>query len=424
MNPDPYTMESMLKNRIIIPALLGNILEFYDFSLFGAMAVLLGKLFFPDTTPYGEVLYAFSAFSAGFLARPLGALLFGYIGDRYGRKQALSLSLILMAIPTLGITLLPPYAQIGLLAPIALTLFRFIQGLCAGAEYNGAAIFLIEHSGNKNSGLAGSLVALAGTLGCLMAMAVSGICMNPALPEWCWRVAYGIGFSLAFVGYFIRKYVDESPAFLQAKGQKSNPPAPAKVLFREFQPQLLTGFFISTLGGTTAGMLVAFFPAFLSTAQDFSADSSLFLTGVGISTFVLTVPFWGILSDRRGHATIMSFAAMGLVIGGPLVFFLFSTGIPLYIILGQVIFGIFAAGFAGPLNAYMTQLFPPMVRFTGVSLSYGTAMAVTGGLTPLLMVYLIKTTGMTALPGFYVSFIAAVAVFFLKRPLGQKIVAS
>jgi len=203
------------KKKVIIASVLGNALELYDFSLYGIFVPLFATLFFPTGNPTVALLASLATFAVGFLTRPLGGILFGYLGDRFGRKNALLISIMLMALPTLIISFLPTYAQIGILAPILLLLCRLLQGLCAGGEYTGASIFIIEHLGKSRRGLAGSLISASGAIGSLIAMLLGAALLQPGLPEWSWRIPFLMGAFLALIGFYIRRSLQESPEFTE-----------------------------------------------------------------------------------------------------------------------------------------------------------------------------------------------------------------
>ena len=399
----------MITKRLLIAGFIGNILEFYDFTLFGAMTLVFSDLFFPETDQYSRILYTFATFSVGFFARPLGAIFFGYVGDYLGRRKALSLSLMMMAYPTLIIALLPSYAYIGLFAPIILALCRFCHGFSASAEYNGTAIFLIEHFGEQHKGMISGLVSMASTLGCVLAMVVSGFCLHPELPDYFWRFAYIIGFSLAFIGYFIRTYIQESPVFVVLRNKNR---MPLKEVIQRHKKSLFVSFFLAMVCGTTAALMVAFLPVYLQQIGIHSFQALMF-QAFGMMCFVVAAPFWGILADKMGECWVMMRVGVGLSVVAVPLFMLFQYPDTMRILIGLSVLGVLAAGFASPFNSLMYQLFPPHIRFSGVTFSYSLGMALTGGITPFLMMYLMQTYHNPLLPGFYLSSMTAVAVLVL-----------
>ncbi len=195
-----------MNKRAVFSSFIGNTLEFYDFALYGALAGLFTTLFFPNSDPASTLfLNGVGVFSIGLIARPLGGLIFGYIGDRYSRRLALSLSMYLMAIPSFIITILPTYQTIGILAPIILVGVRILQGFCTGGEYNGAAIFALEHQDPKHRGLVSGMMTASSASGLLLATIVSFVFTNNTFPEWAWRVPFLFGMCIALFGYYVRR---------------------------------------------------------------------------------------------------------------------------------------------------------------------------------------------------------------------------
>jgi len=206
----------MNHKKAILAAMIGNALEYYDVMLYGFFAAALAPLFFPTTNHFVSITASLGTFAAGFLMRPLGGILFGHLGDRYGRRMALAFSILLVTVPTLTIGLLPTYEYIGIAAPIILVVCRLLQGLCVGGEYSGAAIFVIEHSKKKQEAFAGSVLCATGFLGGFLGTILGLICTLPYMPTWSWRIPFLIGSIIGLIGYYIRTQVDESPAYSQA----------------------------------------------------------------------------------------------------------------------------------------------------------------------------------------------------------------
>src|SRR3979409_116474 len=203
--------------RTLLAGAIGNVLEWYDFALYGYFAPVFAALFFPSNSPSVSLISAFGVFAVGFLARPLGAMLFGYWGDTLGRRKALAWSILLMAIPTCLVGLLPPYDTMGVIAPIALTLCRFPQGLSVGGEFTGSAIFLVEHAAASQRGYVGSWASFSAQIGALlgsgMGALIASILTDEALHQWGWRVPFVMGSVIAVAGWYLRTRVPESPAF-------------------------------------------------------------------------------------------------------------------------------------------------------------------------------------------------------------------
>ena len=208
------------QGRNFVAAFMGTALEFYDFALFGLLAPVFSTLFFPKEDPIAALIASYGIFAAGFLIRPLGGIVFGYIGDTFGRKRAMVISIIAMMLPTSLIGFLPTYEQIGLLAPIILTLCRLLQGLCAGGEFSGAAIFVIEHAQENKKYFSGSLVTASSVIGMLAASTMASLCALEGVPTWGWRIPFLLCIPIGLLGFYIRKNTQETAAFSNAQKMK------------------------------------------------------------------------------------------------------------------------------------------------------------------------------------------------------------
>ena len=204
--------------KAIFAAMIGNALEYYDVMLYGFFAAMLAPLFFPNDNPAISIISSFGTFAAGFIMRPLGGLLFGHLGDKFGRRRALVLAIFLVTIPTFTIGVLPTYAEIGMAAPIILVACRLLQGLCVGGEYSGASIFVIEYSKKGKESFAGSILAASGLVGGVLGTFFGFLCTLPLMPSWGWRLPFLMGSLFGLIGYYIRLQVKESPDFARHTG--------------------------------------------------------------------------------------------------------------------------------------------------------------------------------------------------------------
>jgi MHS family proline/betaine transporter-like MFS transporter len=390
------------KRKVLFSGMLGNILEFYDFTLYGVFSVIISQTFFPNSDPLSSLLSTYAAFAVGFLARPLGAIFFGHIGDRYGRKVALSYSVLFMALPTLIIGLLPSYGQIGLWAPIILVLCRLTQGVCAGGEYNGSAIFLIEHLGKERASFAGSLASIAGTAGCLLAVIAGATVLNPSFPDWSWRIPFIIGSFLALVGYYIRYKVAESPEFEEIFVKKKQQKSPLKIALLDYPKSVLCCVGGAALSGTLGTAMVMYVHVYLSTVVGLQTYESVTFNCFGLALYILCAPISGQLADKYGKEVIMSVACLGLMLFAYPIFVLLRTGDLINIVWAHSLLCILASGFCGPLNAFMNSLFPAEVRYSGVAFGYGVGMALFGGSMPFVVTFLMDKIYLPTLPGFYI----------------------
>jgi MHS family proline/betaine transporter-like MFS transporter len=399
--------------------MIGNALDWYDFALYGTFAVIIGHLYFPNTDPTLSLMAAYGTYAAGFIMRPVGAVLFGYIGDKWGRKSSLAFSILLMAIPTACIGFLPTYAQIGIWAPICLTIIRLLQGLSLGGEFSGSITFLVEHAPVKKRGLVGSATVFSLAVGMLMGSVVATICSKSMsaedLQSWGWRIPFIIGIVIAVVGFYIRHYTDESPEFEKIKKSGKVSKTPVRDIFKNNSKQLFIAIGSYLTVTVPFYALAVFSIAFLNKFVGYGMDEVLFMNAMVMLILMLVFPISGYLSDRIGRKKIMVTSAvlMALLIY-PIFWLMAHPGGYIYAISGLVIFSFLVGFYSGPIPAFLVDLFPAKIRYTGIGLSYNIAAALFGGTFPLIATYLIKQTGMLTIPAVAIIICALISLFTLK----------
>ena len=395
-----------MNKKVLISSFLGNALEFYDFTLYGVFASLLAVQFFPASNPFNSLLASWGAFAIGFLMRPFGATLFGFIGDKFGRKKALGLSIISMGVPTLILGLLPTYGTIGIMAPLILVTCRLLQGLCTGGEYNGSAIFSIEHHSGKGKGFISGIITSSCVLGALSATGVGYITLHYGNPEWGWRIAFLGGAFISFIGFFIRNKMDESPEFLKVKTQKSKYTTHLQEAIRDNKRAFFMTFFLGSLNGVLSYTLFGFLNMYLNKYLKIDIETAIFTNLFGLLSFMISCPIAGYVFDKVG---LPKFFINTMFLALIIPFFsytLFGFG-SLYILIGsQVLYGSLVGVIAGPQHAIAHSIFPASHRYTGVSLSFCIGMGIVGGSTPLLSTYLIEKTNNLYVPALIVSLLA------------------
>lgn len=400
------------QTKAILSSMAGNTLEFYDFYLYGTFAPLLAKIFFPTYDSTAALMASLMTFAAGYFMRPLGAILFGHLGDRLGRKQALTLSIFLMAIPTSLIGLLPTYDAVGIVAPIVLVLCRLLQSICAGGEYNGAAIFAIEHIGKGKEGFAGSLMSVSGGGGALLATFIGAFFMQSTMPHWSWRIPFLLGALLGGVGFYIRRQVHESPQFKKDVAKKPLN-IPLSQALSKFPIAVLCCIGGAAFSGALSSTFAAYMNVYLTKVVGLELGSALSLNTFGLIVFVSCAPLAGMLADRFGLARVMTISTLGLMMSIYGIFNLVSTGLTLNILLANFLLCAFAVGFIAPLNAFMNRLFPANSRYSGIAFGYGVGMATLGGTTPIIMTWLIDKTGLSMAPAFYLMSLGALGLLII-----------
>jgi MHS family proline/betaine transporter-like MFS transporter len=413
----------MGKSRVIFASIIGTALEFYDFMLFAVFSESIGHVFFPPGV-ISDFQSGWLTFIVAYLSRPFGATLFGYIGDKYGRKFSLILTVSCMGIPTFIIGVMPGYETLGITATIILFISRLIQGLCTGGEYNGSAIFTLEHVGKNLPGFAGGLITGASVIGALGAVGVGVLVTNDAMPDWYRRIAFINGALVSLVGLYIRLFVEESPAYqaLQEEegeddSEEKSGRSPLLVSLKKHSKSVRLSIAIGFLNGTLSYTLYKFINLYLQNLGMAKHDTLLY-TNIGIIVFIFGSPTWGYIMDKIGYKRMMMIAcclAMGLAVP---IFFLLQTLNPWMIGLAQVLMGLCVASIAGPEHAFIQRLFPTQDRFSGVAFSFSTGMGLGAGVSPLVMKVLVEKTGMLLLPSIVMIFAGLVLFILLKRYKG------
>ena len=400
--------------RGIVAGVVGNMLEWYDFALFGFFAAQIGAHFFPATNPTASLLAAYGTFAAGFVMRPVGGALFGWVGDKYGRKQALLWSVLAMALPSFCIGLLPSEATIGLAAPVLLLVFRLLQGLAVGGEYMASSVFLVEGALPGKRGIMGAwspFGSFAGTLlGSVAGLIVNTVMSPSAVMAYGWRIPFLLGIAVALGGIVIRRnFVERVP---------HQPPAKSP-LGESFRFHWRTILHLVML---VAGLSVGFYTTFVYSATwlhqvaGISARTTFEINTVAMALSLTTVLAAGALSDRLGRRPVLA-AASGLlmVVSYPLMA-LMAGGQWVSVFVGQTVLALLVSASGGVLSATMAELAPWRVRCTVLSIAYNLGVALLGGTTPLVAAWLVSRTGFALAPGVYMavagalSFVAALAL--------------
>jgi MHS family proline/betaine transporter-like MFS transporter len=389
MAPTPLTSVTN-KARLIAIAMAGNFLELYDFALYGVLVPILAPLYFPHSDPLVSQIMALGVFTVGFLARPLGALIFGVIGDRRGRKIPLLLSVTLMGVATGGMGILPTYAQIGIAAPCLLIFLRILQGISAGGESNGSIVFVMEHFPPHQRGFSSSLVSAATLGGVILATLVASVLTRPHMPHNAWRWCFILGSLIAVAGFFIRTKLHESPLFQKILDQKSQSTHPFKDALKFAPHALIQTFLLSAVAGALQLTLAGFINIYLvdHVKLPFSTVSAL---SAGCLTFyILLLPLAGYLADRINPKKMLALSCLLTFFLMIPIFQLLETGHTPLIILAQVILSFITALYMGAKNITFFQLFDTKIRLTGMSFAYAASISLFGGCTPLISKLLIK----------------------------------
>ncbi len=391
------TEESPAIRQAVLASIVGSVLEWYDFSLYGsAAAIVFGQLFFPDFSPLAGTIAAFATYAAGFFARPLGGVVFGHLGDRVGRRNVLLATVMVMGLATFCIGVLPTYAQVGILAPVLLVLLRLLQGFGGGAEQSGAVLLVTEHAPRQRRGLYASLPFIGITLGILLAAGVFRAVT--ALPEealltWGWRVPFLLSAAVLGIGLYIRLRVLETPAFEEVKESQAKVRIPAVELFRHAR-----GNFFRAVGARMAenGCSYIFQVFVLTYIVQLGLREGVGLTGVliGAGVGMATLPLFGALSDRVGRRPVyLGAAAFTLLFAFPY-FWLLNTERPVLVWLAvtlSIAVGVY--GMLAPQSSFFPELFEARYRYSGVALSRELSAPIAGGVAPFIAASLLAASG-------------------------------
>src|SRR5690242_15658824 len=409
--PTRATPPAASARQVIVASLVGNVLEWYDFSLYGYFAVAIGASFFPADDPVSSTLAAFGVFAAGFLARPLGGVAFGHVGDRLGRKRALTASVALMAVPTVLIGLLPTHARAGALAGLALVVLRLLQGLAAGGEFTTSVVYVVEHADAARRGRYGSWMMVGTTSGSLLGSAVGAsmatLLPPPALAAWGWRVPFLLGAAVAAVGLWLRRRLPEPPP-ITAAGERRRPPLAVAV---ETEGRTILHLVVLCLpGGVGFYTLFVYMVSYLQTLDGIPPREALDINTLSMVGVIGCTLAGGALSDRLGRRPVAVAATAGLL----------ALAWPLFDLLGhprlavmlpaQLGFAVLIGLYLGQLPATLAEALPRRVRCTAVALSYNLSVGLFGGLTPLVATWLIRRTGDEMVPAVVLVIVAALTL--------------
>ena len=399
--------------RVIVAGMIGNVLEWYDFAIYGFFATAIGQQFFPHQDRVAQLISAFGIFALGYLMRPLGGVVTGHIGDRFGRRAALTFSVVAMAIPTFLIGLLPGYGTLGLMAPIALTLLRMVQGLSVGGEYTSSMVFLVEQAPDGRRGLMGALTACGAIAGILLGSAVgAAFAANlsaAALQAWGWRIPFLFGLVVGIGGYVLRRQMVETIATERRER------APIAETLQDHWRTVLGFAGLSVFNAVGFYVSFVFLVSWLQTADHIAPARALEINSFSMAILLAVVVASGLLADRFGRKPLLLLATVLGFIGALPLFWLLNHPSAWLAQLGQLGLVLTVGLYGGTQPALLVEAAPLRVRCTAVSLGYNISFGVIGGLTPLVASWLVARTGDAIAPGFLMMVAAAVTFLTILR---------
>lgn len=394
--------------------MIGNALEWYDYALYAQFAFIIGQQFFPDSKV--RDILVFAVFAAGFIVRPLGAIVLGSIGDKFGRRIALTIGILAMAIPTAGIGVLPTYEVIGLGAPIILTLFRLVQGFSLGGEFSGCIAYMVEHALPKNRGLIGSFSFVSMCMGILLGVVTANIflyCMpENILFSWGWRCPFVVGLFIGVIGFYIRTHLLESPLYIAAKKTGNLSKYPFWDLLTQYWPQFLLSIGIFIAATAPFHTLTVYIENYMQ-SLGYERFYGSFATITILMTMIIIIPVSSAVSDKFGRYPVLISGVLAIISSSYPVFLALESmnyGITL---LSLVIFAGAVAFYLGPIPTTLVEIFPTKVRFTGVALSYNLSAAMFGGSAPMIAIMLTKNLENKYAFSFYLIFLGLLSFISL-----------
>jgi MHS family proline/betaine transporter-like MFS transporter len=400
--------------RVLLSVVIGSMLEWYDFAVYGFLTSVIAKVMFPADDPTASLLLSVGAFGVGFLTRPVGALVFGVLADRKGRKFALLLTFGLMGAATFAIGLIPPFAVIGIAAPLLVVLARLLQGLAAGGAVGGATAMLTEHAPPGRAGFFASWQAAsqAGALllGALAAATVSALVLPEQLNAWGWRLPFFASAVIVPLGLYIRRRVDDPEAFVRQRAASS----PVRLLWRTHRAAVARGFGITIIWTVSTYFFFVYVPLYAHTVLKLPMSTTLFSNSLALALMLGVAPVAGHLSDRLGRYHLMIAAAVAIVLLiRPGFGFLLNHPHASALAAFQAVSAVLAALFIGPAPAAIAELFPISVRSSGMGIAYNFSVTVFGGFAPLIATSLIARTGNPLSPTWYVMFSCGLSLLAL-----------
>lgn len=386
--------------KAMLVGVSGTALQWYDFALFGYFAPIIAEIYFPSQNPVAGMLNAFGVFAVGYLLAPLGSIVFGYIGDRYGRKRALTLSILAMAIPTAMISILPGFERIGMAAPILITLLRVAQGFVASSEFTSSAVFLVEHAKPGRKAFYGCLTSSAYSVGVIIAGLSASLFTASFMPDWGWRLGFALALIAGLVIFYLRRNVPETPVYQQILSHEK-PRLPLISAIKR-APYVFVGVIgLGWLIGVMTFGTYVFTVSYLHTYFNLSLSSTTLMVSLALAVDALLEPFMAILADKIGHLRVMTVGIVLMLLFSFPVFYLLALADVSTIIVGMVLMSVLIAVAFAPMNAYMVELFPKVCRTSGFGVAFHLGISLFGGSAPLVLMWLVEKTGHVLAPASY-----------------------
>jgi len=397
----------MLKQALVtrkdFPILLGNFLEFYDFTLFAALLPIIAPILFPSKEIVDSFISGYLFLGIAFLARPVGAILFGYIGDHYSRKTALILAILLMSLATFGIGILPTYSAIGIYALVFLALCRILQGLSAGGEYSGAGLALTENIQKDNPFLKGAILTASGLLGAFVASTVSVMANMTFFPKDSWRILFLMGGCIGFLTLWFRLSMEDTRPLQHTSTANT---VPWSSLLKKYKVPFICSISFGALMNVPFYLITGFINTYFVATGTYARTTLMLMNAFVVFFCAIVTILFGLLSKRRDPLKMMFYASLGMSLFSFPFFFLVHSASFMCFIVAELVLILLSQMFVAPAFATMASLFPYAIRYRGVAIGASFGLAFLGGSTPYISAHLIRYTGLAWSPAFYLCFIS------------------
>jgi MHS family proline/betaine transporter-like MFS transporter len=411
----------MNKKKLVFTSGIANSFEWYDYALFGHFAPIIGAKFFPESDPSSSLLQAFLVFAVGYLMRPLGGIFFGIIGDRFGRKVALSSAIMCMAVPTAAIGLLPTYETWGITSTALMIIIRMLQGLSMGGALTGSVSFVIEHTNKEDRGFFGSIsmasICIGILLGSLASFTVKNTFTIEQFDAFAWRLPFILGIFIYFAGIYIKKHTLETPLFVEAKYRGEIATSPLKIVFKHYWFDMIISVFINATGSIIFYLEAIYLISYLKINRGFPESDVGHLANFCYVIMIFVTLFAGWLSDKIGRRKIFVFNLIFIITAMPFLLDIIENSGFVAVAFAQVIISIMAATYIGPEPALQAEFYPTSIRNTALSVSYNTATSIFGGTAPYVIESLVQNTGTIISSVYYIiasAVVGLIALYFYK----------